>query len=459
MNRRYSLVFLFLVACASGGFCQGESPARSLFRQSLRRTSDSLVAVGSAYADSLLKRGDASASRAIILLGNCIDSLVSGAGDSLDSPARARLSTTGLSMRTTLGVMGFPVRLAVRSLLRSLGNDLPVLLERRSACRGCAAPSDFAAEKRAFASEADSATVFYADSMARLEESWEAALDDSVVAFTDSMTDMIGTLTAGFARNEEDAPVSRLVATGEFQPHSNYRGRDNGVPESVFGPTLAYHHKSGFFASGSVDWVSRPSPGPDDVNLGCGYEVDITPSFGASFSYTHYWYSDSSTSPRAATNQSLEVALTLDPGPVSLAGSLTYDFGGGSGGAEFTTSLDVSRDLVVPGRTLGGTLVLSPALGATWGDQDERLLEKRLERVKKKVVVVRSRMPEVIFGIMDYEFSFPGRLQWGRFSAEPAFQYIVPADVLNSGRTLLNKDPSTAVPFASFSLTLTMIME
>ncbi len=456
MNRQCFCVLLFLLGCTSSSFGQGEGPSRSIFQQGLRRTSDSLFAVGRSTADSLLKKGDAAASKAIALLGTCIDSLVSGGGDSLDLPARATLSTTGLSFRTTLGAMGFPARLAVRSLLRSLETDLPVLAGRRSACEGCLTPADFAAAKEKFTSEADSATSFWTDSMAHLEESWEAALDDSVVAFTDSMTHEVEVLTSEYARSVEEAPVSRIIASGAFETHSNYRGRDNGIVESVFGPSLGYHHKSGVFASGSVDWVSRASPGPDDASLGAGYEFDITSAFGGSLSYTHYWYSDSSTSPRAATNQSVEVMLTLDPGPVNLTGTLSYDFGGGSGGAEFTTSLDLSKDIVVPGLTLGGTLVLSPAFGATWGDQDERLLEKRLERVKKKVVVVRSKKPAVIFGIMDYEFSFPGRLQFGKFSAEPAFEYVIPADVLNSGRTLLNKDPSTAVPFVSFSLTLTM---
>jgi hypothetical protein len=54
---------------------------------------------------------------------------------------------------------------------------------------------------------------------------------------------------------------------------------------------------------------------------------------------------------------------------------------------------------------------------------------------------------------------FPARLSPGIFSVEPAFEYIVPADVLDSGRTLLNKDPSTSVPFVSCSLTVMMTVE
>jgi hypothetical protein len=163
--------------------------------------------------------------------------------------------------------------------------------------------------------------------------------------------------------------------------------------------------------------------------------------------------------PQSVTNQSLEGTLSLDLDAVSFLGTLSYDFGGGGGGAEFTTSLDVSKDIVIPGRMLGGTLTLSPAAAATWGDQDERLLEKRLQRVKKKIVVVRSKKPEVLFGIMDYELSLPARFRLGNLSVEPLLAYIIPADVLNSGRTLLTKDPSTTAPFVSFTLTASITME
>ncbi|HTY58969.1 MAG TPA: hypothetical protein VMF59_09130 [Bacteroidota bacterium] len=456
MSTRILHILVPLLLIDTYCFAQGENPLQASFRRSLRRTSDSTIAAGRAYADTLLGHGDAATQRSLSLFETCVDSLVKASRDSLDSPALLAVRSTELEMRTTLGVMGFPSRLALQGLRRSFEKELPALVERRSACSGCATPGSYEAARASFAAEADSMSGAFADSMATIVESWEDALDDSVVAFSDSVLYEIELLKSDFVEARLAEPVSRLVASAAAQTHASYRGRDNGVPVTAYGPSLTYHHRIGLFAGGSVGWVSRTEPGPDDASLSAGYEFTLSPSFDGSVSYTHYWYSDSSTRPQAVTNQSLEGTFTLDLDAVGFTGTVTYDFGGGSGGAEFTTALDIAKDIMVPGRVLTGTLLLSPALSATWGDQDERLLQKRLFRVKKKAVVVRSAKPSVIFGIMEYEFSFPARLQIGKFAVEPLFEYIIPADVLDTGRTLLNKDPSTSVPFVSCSLIVSM---
>ncbi len=457
-NRTFTtLILILLVSPAS--FAQGESPLERSFRESLRRTTDSTIAVDRSYADTVLAHGDAATAGALALLGSCIDSLVKASEDSLDGPAKLRIRSTELSMRTTIGVLGFPVRLAVQSLRRSFEKELPAMMGRMSVCAGCSTPGAYEAARGVFAEAADSLLGACADSMASLVESWENALDDSVVSFTDSVLYEIEIFKSGYVDPRETESVSRLVASGSIQTHTSYRGRDNGVNESAFGPSLTYHHRSGLYAGGAVGWVSHPGSGPDDVSLSAGYEFDASSSFDGSVAYTRYWYSDSSTRPQAVTNQNLEGMFTLDLDAVSLTGTLAYDFGGGSGGAEFTTSLDASKDILVPGRVLGGSLLLAPTVTATWGDQDERLLQKRLARVKKKVVVVKSAKPTLMFGILDYEFSFPARLHAGKFSFEPAFGYVIPVNVLDSGRTLLNKDPSTSTPYASCSLTVSMTVQ
>jgi hypothetical protein len=457
-NRCLHLLFL-LHLVVSVAFTQGENPRRTSFREDLRRTADSLIAAQRLYADTLFRRGDAASGEALALLGSCIDSLVKEGGDSLGGSGREKLHFTELGMRTTLGVLGFPARRTVSSLLRSFERELPALTGRRSVCAGCSTTAEFNTARRTFAAEADSLKGVYGDSMETVVGAWEDALDDSVEAFTDSVQHIIEDLKSEYAENRVEEPLSSLVASGDFQTHTSYRGRDNGVIESAFGPSLTYHHRSGVYAGGEIEWVSRTIPGPDDGSLTAGYEFDLSSRFDGSVSYTHYWYSDSSTLPRAVTNQSVEGTFTLDLDAASLIGNISYDFGGGTGGAEFTTSLDVLGNIPVPGRTLGGNLTLSPTLSATWGDQDERLVQRRLERVKKKTVLVRSVKPSVLFGIMAYEFSLPARLHVGLFSVEPVFEYIIPADVLDSGRTLLNKDPSTAIPFVSCSLTVTMTVE
>ncbi|HUI11341.1 MAG TPA: hypothetical protein VL221_13505 [Bacteroidota bacterium] len=458
MFSRRTLVLTVIAAIPLAASARQVDARRDAFGAALRARADTLVAAQHAYADTLVRQGSASTAGALRTFQSYVDSLIRAAGDSLDSEARSRIRFTELGMRTTLGVMGYPVRGALRDLLGSFDRDLSILLGRSTVCGGCSSQPQFDLARRTFAAASDSIAQVNGDSMATLVEAWEDALDDSASTFSDSVLSQVELLKESVA-GENQPEKSRLEVGAAYQAHASYRGRDDGITESSYGPTATYHHRSGLFAGGSIAWTSHPTPGPDDGDLTAGYEFDLSSRLDGSLSYTHYWYSDSSAKPQAVTNQSLGGMFTLDAEAVTLLADLSYDFGGGSGAAEFTATLDVSRDFLLPGRTLGGTLVLSPALGATWGDQDERLLERRLQRAKKKVVVVRTVKPSSIFGIMAYEFSLPARLTAGQLSVEPELDYVVPADVLGSGKFLLTKDPSSTAPFVSAMLTVTMTFE
>jgi len=455
MVSRCAIAFALLTVMTLGASARQADARRDAFGAALRAQSDTLVAAQHAYVDTLIRHGSAATAGALHTLQTCVDSLVRAAGDSLDADARANIRFTELGMRTTIGVMGYPVRGQLQSLLGAFDRQIAVLLGTTLVCPGCSSKEQFDHARDEFAEAADSIARTSGDSMATLVEAWEDALDDSVVAFTDSVLAQIDGMKEEAAEDRE-SHTSRLELSGTYQAHASYRGRDNGIAESAFGPSVTYHHRSGIFAGGALGWTSQPTPGPDDGDLTAGYEFDLSSRLDGVLSYTHYWYSDSSTKPQAVTNQSLAGMFTFDADAVTLLADLSYDFGGGSGAAEFTASLDVSHDILVPGRTLGGTLLLSPTVSATWGDQDERLLAKRLARAKKKVVVVKSVKPASIFGIMAYEFSFPARLHVGRFAFEPEFDYVVPANVLGTGKSLLNKDPSSTNPFASATFVVTV---
>jgi hypothetical protein len=216
---------------------------------------------------------------------------------------------------------------------------------------------------------------------------------------------------------------------------------------------VTYHHKSGLYAEGSIGWVSRPTSGPDDESLAAGYEFTLSSILEGSLSYTHYWYSASSTKPQAVTNQSVAGMLTLGTRIISMVLNLSDDFGGG--GSEFTASLDVSKEIVLSERAFGGSFTISPAVAATWGQQNEKLMQRRVQRTKKKVVIRISGQPETVFGIIDYELSLPAELRVGNLSFQPAVEYIIPANVLN-GKTTLNKDPSTSIPFVNVNVTVSL---
>lgn len=458
MVSRSALVLTILAAIPLPASARPSNARRDAYTAALRARTDTLVAAQHAYVDTLLQHGGAATAGALHTLQATVDSLMRAAWDSLDGEARTKVRFTELGMRTTIGVMGYPVRGALRDLLGAFDRQIAVLLGRSAVCGGCTSEAEFGRARDVFAGESDSLAQANGDSMATLVEAWEDALDDSVVAFSDSILYQIEQLKEDYAESGETR-ISRLEVSGTYQSHASYRGRDNGVDESSFGPTVTYHHRSGIFFGGTVGWTSQPTPGPDDADLTAGYEFDLSPRFDGSLSYTHYWYSDSSAKPQSVTNQSVGGMFTFDAEAVTLLADLSYDFGGGSGAAEFTATLDVSRDILVPGKTLGGMLLLSPTVSAAWGDQDERLLARRLQRAKKKAVIVRSVKPSSVFGIMAYELSFPARLHVGAFSVESEFDYVIPADVLGTGKSLLNKDPSSTTPFASATLMVSLSLE
>jgi hypothetical protein len=208
------------------------------------------------------------------------------------------------------------------------------------------------------------------------------------------------------------------------------------------------------YAEGSIGWVSHPTSGPDDESLTGGYEFTLSSILNGSVSYTHYWYSEGSTKPQAVTNQGVAGMMMLDIDLLSATLNISDDFGGG-GGSEITTSLDLSRDLPLSDHAFGGTLKITPTVSATWGDQNEKLRQRRILRARKKAVVRASGKPLDVFGIMSYELSLPASLQVGKFNVEPVIGYVLPVNVLN-GKTVLVKDPSTSDPFVTAGVTVSM---
>jgi hypothetical protein len=426
---------------------------RIAFRKDLRLKADSLVSDERLYVDTLFSHGSVYTLRADSTLRARTDSLLDLSGDSLDAPGRNSVRTLGLDMERSLGVVGVPARTTVRLLLTTFEKELRALLGTRSACEGCATPAEFQSAQTLFRGQADSLSGYYGDSMATAVEEWESGLDERASAFADSIDGVIQTDKEEYAEYMNDHS-SWLDAEAAYESHSSYRGRDNGVTESAFGPSMTYHHKSGLYAEGSIGWVSHPTSGPDDESLTGGYEFTLSSILNGSVSYTHYWYSEGSTKPQAVTNQGVAGMMMLDIDLLSATLNISDDFGGG-GGSEITTSLDLSRDLPLSDHAFGGTLKITPTVSATWGDQNEKLRQRRILRARKKAVVRASGKPLDVFGIMSYELSLPASLQVGKFNVEPVIGYVLPVNVLN-GKTVLVKDPSTSDPFVTAGVTVSM---
>ncbi len=382
-----------------------------------------------------------------------IDSLLSACGDSLDTPRKNAVLLYGLEKEHSMSAIGAPARKSLSSLFQQFERTLRRLEKQVGSCDTCETRSDLENRIALYGGQGDSLSGFYGDSMATIVEGWESSIDDTNAAFAESVNDSIQALKGEYADYLKEH-ASRLDIEAGYESHSSYRGRDNGVSEGSIGPTVTYHHKSGLFVGGALGWVSQSLASPDVSSVSAGYEFAASSMIAGSVTYTHFWYSASSLLPQAVTDQEVSGILTLSTDFLSAAGSLLDDFTA-RGGSEISIGLDLSRSIPVSEHVFGGSLSLEPTATAMWGEQSERLLQKRIQRAKKKEIVRVSGSPYDVFSIMAYELALPVDLEIGNLAIVPYIEWTLPVDVLNQ-KTVLVKDPSSSNAFLSAGLTVSM---
>ena len=75
-----------------------------------------------------------------------------------------------------------------------------------------------------------------------------------------------------------------------------------------------------------------------------------------------------------------------------------------------------------------------PTITAVLGEQNSDLTTKRLQRVKKQIIVKTTQTTSNMFGILDYEFALPISLQFRSVSINPAIIYVSPRNVIDASR-------------------------
>ena len=124
MVTRRTLVLTLLAVTAYTAAARQADTRREAFGAALRARADTLVAAQHAYVDSLSAHGAIATTGALGTLQATIDSLVRASWDSLDGESRTTIRFTELGMRTTIGVMGYPVRGAIHDLLGAFDRQL-----------------------------------------------------------------------------------------------------------------------------------------------------------------------------------------------------------------------------------------------------------------------------------------------------------------------------------------------
>lgn len=451
--RILSILLLALLEVPSTLSQVASTPAEA-YRIKLSQTVDSLIRDERKYLETVLSHGDAYFRQSSWNLRAHADSLLAAARYSLDVDRMNSIQLLGLDMERSMHSVGEPAQTNLRLLLAQCEKQLHTLFEQNRSCPTCATEEDFETADSLFQLKAESISGLYGDSMATVVEGWETSIDDTTGSLKESVNDSLQTLKEDYASYLLDH-ASHLEIEAVYASQSSSRGRDNGISLASYNATATYQHNTGLFVAGSAGWTSQSDLNPDMGSLSAGYAFTISPMLAGSASYTHFWYSAGSPRPAAVTDQEVSGMLALSTTVLNAAGTLLDDYTAG-GGSEMTIELALSKDIDISEQAFGGTLKVSPTATATWGQQTERILQKRVKRTQKKEIVRTTGTPYDVFGIMDYELSLPLELMVGNFIVEPAIDWIMPVDVLNQ-KTVLVKDPSSSSPFLSAGLTVSMI--
>ena len=272
------------------------------FRSRLRTATDSLIGEQKKYAETLFTHGDDYSYSSAWSLHSKLDSILLGTHDSLDLSRENNVRLLNREQDRSMNDIGVPQKRLVNALLTQYEKDLHILYSAKQTCPTCKTSADYDSMFTLFEAQADSISGFYGDSMATIVESWETSIDDASTTFAESLNDTLDVLKADYV-DYLKAHASRLEIDAGYESHANYRGRDNGVSESSFGPTVTYHHKTGLYLAGSLGWVSRSLSSPDVSSLSAGYEFTPSSIMQGSIAYTHFWYSASSPLPQSVTSR------------------------------------------------------------------------------------------------------------------------------------------------------------
>jgi hypothetical protein len=130
-----------------------------------------------------------------------------------------------------------------------------------------------------------------------------------------------------YMQAQEKEPASYAQASVNYLSNFVYQGRKDSLRTPYITPQIGYYHKSGFFGTASVSYLTRPDSGRADLfTLGLGFEKDLTEKVNIGAWLEKYFYNDKSTNVQAEIKAMMGIYGSYDFGPVSLGASAAHSF-------------------------------------------------------------------------------------------------------------------------------------
>jgi hypothetical protein len=144
-----------------------------------------------------------------------------------------------------------------------------------------------------------------------------------------------------------------------------FMGRKDSISAPYIYPTLLYHHKSGFYASGSLSYLTKANEGRVDLFLlSGGFDFNIRKLDG-DISFTAYFFNQDSYNVISEVGSDITALLEYDFDIITSGISASSYFNSDSS-TDFFLSSEVRHDFI----TTNEKFQFSPAIGIYFGTQN-----------------------------------------------------------------------------------------
>jgi len=401
--------------------------------QSVKHAADSTLMAERHHADSLVTSVSSSAFLAAKGLELSANSLVTSAGDSLDTKRQDTLRLAAKFLQQPLLAFEVKARKLIAGPVSHLSQQITRGINEYSRCDACEDRAEFNDRFGEFQEYVDAARETFRDTTSTLIDEQKDFIQERHEAAYDSLVTLRDVLIER-RLSEIDCQryeATRLAVSAGYSSHTTYRGRDNGVPQQMLAPSLAFHHSSGFGIEVSTYWLDQTPTRWDDIAVSASYEFTMGNIIGGGITYSHFWFSDSSRRSEAVFKNAFGASLSLNWPVLSL--SVNGDLATGDA-SEFTLAASVSHGFEIP-LTLYNKVSIGPTLTATIGEQNSSLTILRTKGVKRKRVIGTETQTNSMFGILDYEVSIPVTVVLGPVTLSPSVSYVIPFNVIDESTT------------------------
>lgn len=229
---------------------------------------------------------------------------------------------------------------------------------------------------------------------------------------------------------------SFLDAGITFQNNDVYLGRKPANTLPYYIPAISYYHKSGFFASTSLDYLKNSSTSRVDLFTIEGGYLFTTGKYDGMANLSKYFYNTQSTNLTSAIKTSIAYQNGYDLGFIKPSLTLTLNI---SNKVDYEGRLELSHTFSL----FHDNLDLTPTVAATGSTLHYYdYYRQRIYKIKKKKKVVGTGTADVTtsvidastFRLMDYEPSLPIEYTLGKctFSFTPTYAIPVNPATINA---------------------------